>query len=314
MLELIKIGDLATKYNISSRSLRYYEQIGILKSIRQEDSQYRYYDDEAINRLEQILILRKLQIPIKDICNIFSSQDLIVAVDAFTRKLKFLEEEIEELEVLKELVEAFLIFLREKGYRHTEGLSLIQERSELLSIQIKDAKKKKTISKEALIMERKSNKLSDHDVRIIELKPMTVAWYRAISTSPEKDAWDVMLKWIKEQELWNIATTRYFGFNNPNPTQGSSEYGYEVWVTIPSGTVGSEEIKVKEFSGGLYAVTSAFLYDIGERWEKLSSWVEKSDFQWAKHQWLEESIAPSRVWHKENTQLDLYHPIKEKNL
>jgi len=312
MLELMKIGDLAAKYNISSRSLRYYEEIGILKSIRQEDSKYRYYNDEAINRLEQILILRKLQIPIKDICNIFSSQDLLIAVDAFTRKLKFLEEEIEELEMLKELVEAFLIFLHEKGYRHVDGLSLIQERSELLSIQFKD--EKKTISKEALIMETKNNRLSDHDVRIIELKPMRVAWYRAISTSPEKDAWDVMLEWVQEQGLWNIATTRYFGFNNPSPTQGNSVYGYEVWVTIANGTLGSGDIKVKEFPGGLYAVTNTFLHNIGERWQKLANWVDKSDFQCGKHQGLEESIAPSRMWHKENTQLDLYYPIKERTL
>lgn len=197
MPELIKIGDLAAKYNISGRSLRYYEEIGILNSLRNESSQYRYYDDEAVNRLEQILILRKLQLPIKDIYNIFSSQDLRVAVNSFIRKLKYLEEEINGLELLKELVESFHLFLQKKGYKHADGLYLIQERSEILSLQINEKKKSKYNSKESLYMENQNNNLSDHDVRILEFKPMRIAWYRAESSSPEKKAWDVMLKWVE---------------------------------------------------------------------------------------------------------------------
>lgn len=313
MSELVKIGDLASKYKISSRSLRYYEEIGILSSIRKNSSQYRYYDEDAINRLEQIIILRKLQLPIKDISNIFYSQDLKVAVEAFTRKLKLLEKEIEELDILKEVVQSFLRFLNEKGYSHVDGLYLIQERSEILSLQIKE-KKGKHINKEALLMETQSKKLSDHDVRIIELKPMKVAWCQIESTSPEKDAWDIMLKWVEEKGLCDISTTRYFGFNNPSPTKENQLYGYEVWVTVPDGTEGSDKIKVKDFAGGLYAVTNTFLYDIGERWGKLNNWVSESDFEGGKHQWLEESIAPSRMWHHKNTQLDLYFPIQEKSI
>lgn len=314
MSDLIKIGDLAVKYNTSSRSLRYYEEIGILESTRQEGSKYRYYDQEAINRLEQILILRKLQIPIKDICDIFSSRDLHVAVDAFTRKLKFLEEEIETFEMLKELVKSFLVFLHEKGYNHADGLYLIQERSELLSFQFESKEKKKNTSKEALVMVTEKQRLTDHDVRIIELKPMRVAYYCAKSSSPEKDAWDVMLEWAEENGVRDIATARYFGFNNPNPTEGNSVYGYEVWITVPDGISGSGDIKVKEFSGGLYAVTSTFLYDIGERWNMLMKWIYDSDFECRKDICLEESIAPNRKWHENNTQLDLFCPIKEKTL
>lgn len=70
---------------------------------------------------------------------------------------------------------------------------------------------------------------------------------------------------------------------------------------------------MKEFPGGLYAVTNTFLYDIGERWQKLVNWVYSSEFVGGKHQWLEESIAPNRKWHTKNTQLDLYCPIQEKN-
>jgi DNA-binding transcriptional MerR regulator len=111
MCELQKIGDVALNYNISCRTLRYYEEIGILKSQRIEDSKYRLYDNYAIERLEQILLLRKLQLPIKDIQRIFLSKETSVAVESFLRKLKQVESDIAELTKLKSIIQNFLVVL-----------------------------------------------------------------------------------------------------------------------------------------------------------------------------------------------------------
>ena len=62
MSELIKIKDMTGRYDISARTLRYYEDMGLLTSVRSDDYAYRLYDDAAVKRLEQILILRKLNI------------------------------------------------------------------------------------------------------------------------------------------------------------------------------------------------------------------------------------------------------------
>ena len=67
MNNLVKIREVSSKYNITARALRYYEDMGILNSTRSEGSTYRMYDEEAVRRIEQILILRKLNISIKDI-------------------------------------------------------------------------------------------------------------------------------------------------------------------------------------------------------------------------------------------------------
>jgi len=67
MDNLIKIRDISNKYNVSARTLRYYEDMGLLTSIRSDEYAYRLYDAQAIIKLEQILILRKLNISIKDI-------------------------------------------------------------------------------------------------------------------------------------------------------------------------------------------------------------------------------------------------------
>ena len=67
MHELVKITDMTGRYDITARTLRYYEDIGLLASTRSDDYAYRLYDEAAVQRLEQILILRKLNISIKDI-------------------------------------------------------------------------------------------------------------------------------------------------------------------------------------------------------------------------------------------------------
>ena len=73
MNELIKIRDVSVKYDISARTLRYYEDMGLIASRRSDDYAYRLYDETAVKRLEQILILRKLKISIKDIKHIFDT-------------------------------------------------------------------------------------------------------------------------------------------------------------------------------------------------------------------------------------------------
>ena len=63
------IKAVAEQYHVSARTLRYYEEIGILKSHR-KDSRYREYDDLQLRRLETILLLRRLSFGIHDIVNL----------------------------------------------------------------------------------------------------------------------------------------------------------------------------------------------------------------------------------------------------
>jgi len=51
---------------VSSRTLRYYEEVGLLWSNHPDNKTQRYYDAAALERLKQIIILRKLQIPVKE--------------------------------------------------------------------------------------------------------------------------------------------------------------------------------------------------------------------------------------------------------
>ncbi len=104
MNQLIKIRDVSSKYDISSRTLRYYEDMGLITSIRSNDYAYRLYDEIAVKRLEQILILRKLSISIKDIQRIFNTSESEVVLEVLGKKVNDIDGEVALLHELKEIV------------------------------------------------------------------------------------------------------------------------------------------------------------------------------------------------------------------
>lgn len=51
-MELITISEVSKNFRVSTRTLRYYEQIGLLKSSEKEGYAYRAYDEGAILHLQ----------------------------------------------------------------------------------------------------------------------------------------------------------------------------------------------------------------------------------------------------------------------
>ena len=157
--------------------------------------------------------------------------------------------------------------------------------------------------------------MSELDVRIVGLEPMRVASFWGFGESPEREAWDRLLAWARPRGLLeDLATHRLFGFNNPSPSAGSPNYGYETWIVVDAGTEAEGGAKIVDFDGGLYAVTRCVVpkgqFDvIGVTWQRLVSWREDSRFKCAAHQWLEETV-PMELPGTEFV-LDLYLPIAE---
>lgn len=85
-----------------------YEKVGLLQSVRPPLAKYRFYDDENISRLQQIIVLRKMQIPIKDIISIYDSKDMSVLVQSFVNRMEAIDNEINTLSELKSYLNDFL--------------------------------------------------------------------------------------------------------------------------------------------------------------------------------------------------------------
>jgi len=59
-----EIADLA---GVTPRTLRYYDEIGLLGPSQIGENGYRYYDHESLLILQQIMYFRELDVPLKDI-------------------------------------------------------------------------------------------------------------------------------------------------------------------------------------------------------------------------------------------------------
>jgi DNA-binding transcriptional MerR regulator len=67
-----EIADLA---GVTTRTLRYYDEIGLLRPTFTGENGYRYYDADCLLRLQQILFFRELEVPLRDIQRIISRPD-----------------------------------------------------------------------------------------------------------------------------------------------------------------------------------------------------------------------------------------------
>lgn len=136
MNELIKIRDISTKYDISARTLRYYEDMGLITSTRSDDYAYRLYDDNAIQRLEQILILRKLNISIKDIQRIFNTSGSEVVLEVLEKKVDAIDEEVSLLYELKKIVLDFIRQIEQSDFGKESDVKRLYEKAKEIETQI----------------------------------------------------------------------------------------------------------------------------------------------------------------------------------
>jgi len=112
-MSLTTISEISRALNISTRTLRYYEQMGLIDSVKKDDYAYRTYDEATVKRLRRILVLRKLQMPLKQIAVILENENAADVIDAFRQKLEELDDEITTLSAIREIIDSFITRLNE---------------------------------------------------------------------------------------------------------------------------------------------------------------------------------------------------------
>lgn len=78
------VSQLAKLSGVSGRTLRYYDQIGLLKPAKVNESSYRIYCEEEVDLLQQILFFRELNISLREIKDIIHQPDFN-QIDALRR-------------------------------------------------------------------------------------------------------------------------------------------------------------------------------------------------------------------------------------
>jgi MerR family transcriptional regulator, thiopeptide resistance regulator len=75
---MLTVKQLSKLAGVTPRTLHHYDQIGLLKPSRVGDNGYRYYGEESVLQLQQILFYRELGIPLDDIKRIMGRRDFDV--------------------------------------------------------------------------------------------------------------------------------------------------------------------------------------------------------------------------------------------
>ncbi len=75
---MLTVKQLCKMAGVTPRTLHYYDQIGLLKPTQVGENGYRYYGEEALLRLQQILLYRQLDLPLEDIRRIMERPDFDV--------------------------------------------------------------------------------------------------------------------------------------------------------------------------------------------------------------------------------------------
>ena len=101
---MMTVHEVSRLTGVSIRTLQYYDRIGLLPPAEYTEAGYRLYDDTALETLQQILLFRELEFPLKEIRQIIQSP-------AFDRR-KALEQQVELLELKKERLDRLIALAR----------------------------------------------------------------------------------------------------------------------------------------------------------------------------------------------------------
>ena len=97
----MQIKDFARLSGVSVRTLHYYDEIGLLRpAVVDEQTGYRFYDEESLLRMQEILFYRELDFPLKSIAEILTSP-------CYNKK-EALEQQRELLHLKKERLERLI--------------------------------------------------------------------------------------------------------------------------------------------------------------------------------------------------------------
>jgi DNA-binding transcriptional MerR regulator len=118
---MFTVKQLSTRAGITPRTLHHYDAIGLLKPSQVGENGYRYYGEDALLRLQQILFYRELGLPLEDIRKILGRRDFDV-LSALLNHKDALKTKVRRLNQLIQTVENTIIYLKGDGFMDEKAL------------------------------------------------------------------------------------------------------------------------------------------------------------------------------------------------
>jgi DNA-binding transcriptional MerR regulator len=314
MKELVKIRDVSAQYDISARTLRYYEDMGLIGSTRSDDYAFRMYDEAAIRRLEQILILRKLNISIRDIQRIFSSSGSEIVLEVLGKKVHDIDGEVALLHELRDVVLEFIHQIEQADFNREDDVKLLYAKAKEIESQLVSVDYGGNPSHVNRLLDVSDKLKKTPEVHVVRLPK-----FRAVSSGYDtfdnifcESGFDVWMRAHHHLEKKIVFDCADFMWHEDGKT-------IWIWAIRDEATeTDTEPYQIIEFEGGLYAAAVSVDGDDdinGRVYTGIKNWVEASGFELDErpgHQTLCNMIYPLEEVKKGlgYHQLEIYVPIK----
>ena len=270
---------MSSKYDITARTLRYYEDMGLLSSTRSDDYAYRMYDEKAVRRLEQILILRKLNISIKDIQRVFNTSGSEVVLEVLGNKVQKIDDEVALLHELKEIVLDFIHEIEQVNFANNSDIKLLYNKAKEIEshlISVDYIGKPSNINRLIKVTEKLDKKIPD-------IMVVRIPGFKAVTCGNQP--WEEMFKEGGYMyQLWqycHLYQPVIFDCVDFLLTKNDKAE----WICAVKDGVTSADVSpfnVVDFPGGLYAMAVSIDEDhesISKVENKVGQWIENTNFE-----------------------------------
>jgi DNA-binding transcriptional MerR regulator len=97
--EIIPIGDLAISLGLTTRTIRYWEEVGIVESVQRSDGATRGFTPYYVRRLKFIMKLKELGLTIKEMQDLYAAYGEAKQTERMVPRLvEILDEHIDTLD------------------------------------------------------------------------------------------------------------------------------------------------------------------------------------------------------------------------
>jgi len=240
------------------------------------------YDENAVRRLEQILILRKLNISIKDIQRVFKASSSDVVLEVLGKKVQNIDEEVALLHELKEIVLGFIDEIEQVNFSDNSDIKLLYNKAKEIE--------KRLISIDYIGKPSKINRLLEItqrlDKKIPDIMVVRVPRFRAVTVGEQ--SWEDMFKnggymyqlWQHVHLYKNVIFDcfDFLLFKNDKAE----------WICAVKDNVADADVspfKLIDFQGGLYAMAVSIDEDkdsLQKVEDKVGRWIESTNFEFDK--------------------------------
>lgn len=129
------VKQLAKLSGVSVRTLHFYDEIGLLKPAYYGENKYRYYEEEQLLLLQQILFFRELGFPLNNIQKMMGSGDFD-KIDTLLAHKNVLKDKLEHIQSLLKTID--------KTISHLWGKTKMTDKEIFVGVRPRDEKKQKS--------------------------------------------------------------------------------------------------------------------------------------------------------------------------